>query len=135
VKKIFVYQDWPSLAEVQWTDRFAAALRDKGYEVFQEWTQPKPPPTEATERALRESDAIVFLLLHASSLSSPAFYFNVGVAEFEEKAAVAVVGRSIEPAQIPLAELKRHAIPKSTPRSTASKIAAQLRVLAEHSAA
>ena len=106
--KVFVYQDWPSRQEVLWTDRFAASLRNAGFDVFQEWTLPKPPPQEAVETALRECDAIVFLLLGAEALKSQALYFNLGVAIFGKRATVAVLSRSLKPEQIPVPESARN---------------------------
>jgi hypothetical protein len=53
--RAFVYQDWPSRDEVEWTNRFSASLRDAEFDVLQEWTLPKPPPPEVVETALRES--------------------------------------------------------------------------------
>jgi hypothetical protein len=135
LKKLFVYQDWPSIAEVRWSDQFASALREHGYDVFQEWTQPKPPPTEAAAETLRASDAIVFLLFRSTSLESTAFYFNLGIAEFGEKAAVGVVGKTVTTERIPTSNLRSHVVPKTTPQSTANRIVAQLRQLEAHRAA
>jgi hypothetical protein len=128
--KIFVYQDWPSRDEVEWTDRFSAALRRAGYDVFQEWTLPKPPPQEAVDQALRESDAIVFLLDRAS-LNSQTFYFNAGVATFGEKTALAVVSRGLDPEQLPVPQLRERPIIRRTAERTAEAVISRLRELDE----
>lgn len=125
--RVFVYQDWPSRDEVEWTNRFSASLHDAGFEVFQEWTLPKPPPQEAVETALRESDAIIFLLFDPDSLESQALYFNAGVALFGNKAAVVVSSRAIRVDQIPLPELRENVVTKTSAERTADAVAAKLR--------
>jgi hypothetical protein len=126
---VFIFQDWPSRDEVEWTNRFATALRLDGFDVFQEWTLPKPASQEAVEAALRDADAIVVLVLAPTSLDSPALYFTAGVATFGGKGVVTVVSRSLTSTDIPLALLRERVVSKTSAERTAHAVAAELKAI------
>jgi ABC-type branched-subunit amino acid transport system substrate-binding protein len=107
-----------------WAKAFAEALKEKGISLwFDEWElRPGDDVTEAMERALRESGAMVFLV-GPQSVDKPALLFELGAALALKKRIIPVVSEEVERSRIPGVLLHRRQVVRRGPEETAAEVA------------
>jgi TIR domain len=129
-QRAFVSQVAPPGSDLEWTDAFSEALRNRGIDVFEFVIRgvepPENPPIEQVGEALRNSDSIV-MVMDPGSINAPEFEFEYGVALGGEKDIVAVVPRGTDPESIELVPLRQYLVERASPAATADAVLARLR--------
>ncbi len=107
-----------------WVNAFADALKRHGLTLwFDEWgLKPSEELTTAIDRALRESEALVFLL-GPRSLDKPALFFELGAALALQKRVIPVVSEDVERSKIPGLLLQMRHVVQGDPEETAEEVA------------
>ncbi|HKI05727.1 MAG TPA: toll/interleukin-1 receptor domain-containing protein [Thermoanaerobaculia bacterium] len=107
-----------------WAKTFADALKEQGLALwFDEWElKPGDKLADAMEKALRESQALIFLL-GPESLDQPALFFELGAAVALKKRIIPVVSEGVERSKIPGLLLHMRHVVRRDPEETAIEVA------------
>jgi TIR domain-containing protein len=110
--------------DVDWARAFAEALKEQGVALwFDEWEiKPGNKATEAMERALRESQALVFLV-GPSRVHQPNLFFELGAALALKKRIIPIVSEKVERSDIPGLLLHMRHVVQRDPEETAAEVA------------
>jgi hypothetical protein len=107
-----------------WAKAFADALKRHGISLwFDEWDlKPGDKLSDAIDRALRESETLVFLL-GPKSVDKPSLFFELGAALALQKRIISVVSENIHRSEIPAPLLRMRRVVQGDPEETAEEVA------------
>lgn len=107
-----------------WAKKFAEALKEQGLALwFDEWElKPGDNMADAMEKALRESQALIFLL-DSKSLERPSLFFELGAALALKKRVIPVVSEGVEQSKMPGLLLHWPQVVRKDPQETAIEVA------------
>jgi len=107
-----------------WAKAFADALAKQGLSLwFDQWDiKPGEKISEAIDRALRDSESVVFLL-HPESVDSPNLFFELGAAVAMRKKIIPIISADFERSKIPIPLLQMRYLVRGTPDQTAEEVA------------
>jgi TIR domain len=107
-----------------WAKEFAEALKEQGLAIwFDEWElKPGDKTADAMEKALRESQALIFLL-GPKSLDKPSLFFEIGAALALKKRIIPVLSEGVERSKMPGVLLHRPHVVRKDPEETALEVA------------
>jgi hypothetical protein len=107
-----------------WAKAFAEALKERRISLWlNEWgLKPSDALVDAIDRALRESEALVFLL-GPKSVDKPSLFFELGAALALQKRIISVVSKDVEQSKIPAPLLRMRRVVQGAPAETAEEVA------------
>ena len=107
----------------EWVRAFAEALEERGLPLWIDEDEIKAGEVivDAIERALRESDAVIFVL-NKKSLRTPNLYFELGAAVAGGKKIIPIVGEHEVRNLLPGSLLKRRYLVQGDPGETADEV-------------
>jgi TIR domain-containing protein len=107
-----------------WGKAFADALKRHGISLWlNEWDlKPGDDLIDAIDRALRESEALVFLV-GPESVGKPSLFFELGAAMALQKRIISVVSEDVEQSKIPAPLLRMRHVVQGDPEETAEEVA------------
>ena len=123
--KIFLFYSHPVHA---WAQKFTEALTKLGMSVWVDQASIKfeEPSSDAIEKGLRESDAVV-LLINPESINQPNLFFGLGAALGMNKPIIGVVTKDSDFPNLPLQRIKY--LVRTSPEKTAKELALALKVM------
>lgn len=107
----------------EWVRAFAKALEERGLPLWYDEKELKPGDNiaDAVESALRESEAVIFVLSDQRVLS-PSLYFELGAAVAAGKKIIPIVGKHSARKSLPSSLLKRQSLVQGDPGETADEV-------------
>lgn len=115
-----------SFSDEPWVQEFAAALRKRGLQVWEDQHSIRPGESlrEEIEKGLRESSLIV-ILLTPENVSQPNLFFEIGAAIGLGKPVIAVVSPGLDIARLPQSIRERKYLVRESPQTTADQLFTQ----------
>ncbi|HXU33357.1 MAG TPA: toll/interleukin-1 receptor domain-containing protein [Thermoanaerobaculia bacterium] len=107
----------------EWVKAFAEALEERGLPLWYDEKEIKAGDNiaDAVESALRESEAVIFVL-NDQSVLSPNLYFELGAAVAAGKKIIPIVGKHSARRSLPGSLLKRRSLVQGDPGETADEV-------------
>lgn len=106
-----------------WVDAFAKELQQRGLPLWVDNNEIKAGDNivDAIESALRESDAVIFVL-NEQSVQNPNLYFELGAAIAAGKRIIPIVGEHAMRGSLPGSLLRRRYLVQGDPGETADEV-------------
>src|SRR5436309_10166532 len=125
--KIFISY---SHSEQEWAREFAASLVLNGLNVWFDEFNIKAGQllSDALEKGLRESDAVV-LLIDSTNINRPNLFFEIGAALGMNKKIIPIVPEGFEAHKLPLSLQRIKFLVQKSPEETAKKMVTAIEVL------
>lgn len=111
-------------ADKVWAAQFSTALRDAGVKLWFDAAEIRPGDEwkDATERALRDSDILVFVLT-PNSVDNPWALFELGAAVADNKRVIPIVAKPFDPSETPPLIGRYRFLDESSPTEAARRVA------------
>jgi hypothetical protein len=111
-----------SSRDQEWVRAFSESLSAHGIQVWVDYDiQAGKSLVEETERGLRESDTIIFVLT-PENVRQPNLIFELGAAVGLGKRVVPILSRGLEPSTLPFPLKQRQGILRDEPHKTAETL-------------
>jgi MTH538 TIR-like domain (DUF1863). len=125
--KIFISY---SHSEHEWAREFAASLVRNGLNVWFDEFNIKAGQllSDALEKGLRESDAVV-LLIDSTNINRPNLFFEIGAALGMNKKIIPIVPEGFEAHKLPLSLQRIKFLVQKSPEETAKELVTAIEVL------
>ncbi len=107
----------------EWVREFAEALEERGLPLWYDEKELKAGDNiaDAVESALRESEAVIFVL-NDQNVLRPSLYFELGAAVAARKKIIPIVGEHSTRRSLPGSLLKRRYLVQGDPGETADEV-------------
>ena len=107
-----------------WSRAFVDALAKKGLSLWYDDLDLKPGDrlSDAIDRALRESDAIVFIL-SPGAIDSKALFWELGAAVALNKQIIPIIWDDLDRSKVPVPLLQKRYLVRREPDETAEEVA------------
>ncbi len=130
--KVYISYSHPDGA---WARKFAQRLTELGLNAwFDQLSIPLGQDrAEATEKGLRESDIVVFLI-NQDNVNSPNLLFELGAALAMKKTIVPVISQDEPIPQLPFPLLRRQGLVRTSPEETAQEFARAIEAVSQEAA-
>jgi hypothetical protein len=113
-----------------WAREFVESLVKAGLDVWFDEFKIKAGQllSEALEKGLRESDAVI-LLIDSENINRPNLFFEIGAALSMNKTIIPIVPKDFEPYKLPLPLQRIKFLVRKAPEETAKELATAIEVI------